>query len=146
MPHRLRKTRYLRGSRTVGYGRVGQHRKSGWKGGVGNAGMHKHKWSYTLKYAPDHFGKYGFKSIYPRPTEINLSDLEKFIRADRVKETEGGLPLIDLEEEGYEKLLGKGRPPGPIVIRVKMATKRAIEKVEAAGGKVVLTSTSEGEI
>ncbi|HDI42660.1 MAG TPA: 50S ribosomal protein L15, partial [Candidatus Bathyarchaeota archaeon] len=32
MPHRLRKTRKYRGSRVCGYGRVGQHRKSGVKG------------------------------------------------------------------------------------------------------------------
>jgi len=38
MPHKLRKTRKMRGSRTHGYGQVGQHRKSGSRGGVGKAG------------------------------------------------------------------------------------------------------------
>ncbi|HEW93674.1 MAG TPA: 50S ribosomal protein L15, partial [Thermoprotei archaeon] len=35
MPHRYRKTRWQRGSRTYGWGRVGQHRKSGSRGGYG---------------------------------------------------------------------------------------------------------------
>ena len=105
--------------------------------------MHKHKWSYTIKYAPDHFGKRGFKSIHPRPVEINLSELESLVRSGKVKETEEGLPLIDLEEEGYDKLLGKGEVSRPMVIKVKMATRRAVEKVEEAGGKVMLSSKAE---
>ncbi|MEM2955643.1 MAG: 50S ribosomal protein L15, partial [Nitrososphaerales archaeon] len=66
MPTRLRKTRKLRGSRTVGYGQVGQHRKSGSRGGKGKAGLHKHKWSWTVKYAPNYFGRDEFKP--PRRT------------------------------------------------------------------------------
>ena len=33
MPQKLRKTRKMRGSRTHGYGQIGQHRKGGGKGG-----------------------------------------------------------------------------------------------------------------
>ncbi|MEM0231544.1 MAG: hypothetical protein QXG78_00335, partial [Candidatus Methanomethyliaceae archaeon] len=57
---REKKVRKQRGSRTYGWGTVGQHRKSGMRGGFGNAGLHKHKWSWTIKYGKDHFGKYGF--------------------------------------------------------------------------------------
>ena len=38
MPTRLRKVRKQRGSRTHGYGQIGQHRHSGKQGGHGNAG------------------------------------------------------------------------------------------------------------
>ncbi|MGA2874798.1 MAG: 50S ribosomal protein L15, partial [Nitrososphaerales archaeon] len=54
MASRLRKVRRLRGSRTHGWGQIGQHRRTGSKGGSGMAGLHKHKWSYTVKYMPDH--------------------------------------------------------------------------------------------
>ncbi|MEM3816270.1 MAG: 50S ribosomal protein L15, partial [Candidatus Bathyarchaeia archaeon] len=61
MPHSLRKIRKKRGSRTCGYGRVGQHRKSGSKG-ERRAGRHKHLWSWVLRYEPDYFGYKGFTS------------------------------------------------------------------------------------
>ena len=39
MATRLRKTRKFRGSRNHGWGQVGQHRASGYKGGLGQSGM-----------------------------------------------------------------------------------------------------------
>ena len=61
MPHSKRDVRKYRGSRTHGYGTVGQHRKGGQRGGKGKAGLHKGGWTWTVKYDPKHFGKYGFK-------------------------------------------------------------------------------------
>lgn len=141
MATRKRKSRKKRGTRTVGYGRVGQHRKHGGIGGHGKAGLHKHKWSWTVKYAPDHFGRYGFKPPVPSPAKaerwvnvLNLDDLsEKF--SDEEKD---GLKVIDLTKLGVEKLLGSGTVNGSYYVIVKQATKRAIEKVEEAGGKVEL--------
>ncbi|MEM3921728.1 MAG: 50S ribosomal protein L15, partial [Nitrososphaerota archaeon] len=57
MGTRHRKSRKRRGSRTCGWGQIGQHRKSGSRGGHGHAGMHKHKWTWVLKHDPDYFGK-----------------------------------------------------------------------------------------
>jgi len=57
MPTRVRKVRRLRGSRTHGYGQIGQHRHSGKQGGHGAAGLHKHKWSWMLINEPDHYGR-----------------------------------------------------------------------------------------
>jgi len=123
----------------MGYGRVGQHRKSGSRGGRGSAGMHKHKWSYTVKYAPNHFGKHGFKSIYPRPTEINIGELEKLIEAGKYTvEEKTNIPIIDLTKEGYDRLIGKGKLDKPIKVIVKYASKGAIEKIKRIGGEVIL--------
>lgn len=61
MPTRLRKVRKQRGSRTHGYGQVGQHRHSGKQGGHGNAGLHKHKWSWLIINDPNHFGRDPFR-------------------------------------------------------------------------------------
>ena len=47
MPHKLRKIRKFRGSRTQGYGRIGQHRDSGSKGNR-KVGRHKHLWSKVV--------------------------------------------------------------------------------------------------
>ena len=69
MPHKKRKVRKQRGLRTYGYGRVGQHRDGGQRGGHGKAGLHKHKWSYVLRCELDYSEKRGFKS--PRGNEAN---------------------------------------------------------------------------
>ena len=61
MPHKLRKIRKFRGSRTQGYGRIGQHRDSGSKGHR-KVGRHKHLWSWVVTHEPNYFGKSGFTS------------------------------------------------------------------------------------
>jgi len=129
MPHRLRKTRWQRGSRTYGWGRIGQHRKSGGRGGYGLAGLKKHKRFYLMKYMPNHIGKHGFKSIYPRKKSINVGDLQRFI--------DKGVKKINLVELGIDKLLGKGKINKPIEVIVKEASEKAINKIEKVGGKIV---------
>ncbi len=130
MPHRLRKTRWHRGSRTHGYGRVGQHRKSGDRGGYGLAGLRKHKRFYMMKYMPDHFGKHGFVSRYRRKKAISVSDLERFVNK--------GVTKINLIELGYDKLVSKGVINVPVEVITKEATEKAIEKIERVGGKVII--------
>lgn len=139
MPTRLRKTRKLRGSRTVGYGQVGQHRKSGSRGGKGKAGLHKHKWSWTVKYAPNYFGRDEFKP--PRRTVakkwINVSQLneiyEGLSKIGKIKKKDGKA-LIDLTDLGYDKLLGEGEVKHPYYVMAKSFTKSAKDKIEKAGG------------
>jgi len=136
---RKRKVRKLRGSRTHGWGRVGQHRKSGGRGGFGHAGMHKHKWSYTVKYAKNHFGKKGFTR--PRSTVniknvINVGDIESLMLNVETKFVDNKI-FIDLESLGYDKLLGSGQITRPVIIKVKEATEKAREKVIKSGGKVL---------
>lgn len=143
MPHRQRKTRKLRGSRTMGYGRVGQHRKGGMRGGKGKAGGRKHFWIRTVKYDPDRYRKVGFKppsALKPRPKTVNVGELEdlalRALGAERL--TAGAGPVdLDLFGLGYGKLLGRGEIGMPLRVRVSAYTTRAVEKVEAAGGEIV---------
>jgi large subunit ribosomal protein L15 len=140
MPHRLRKIRKKRGSRTCGYGRVGQHRKSGSKG-YRKAGRHKHGWTYVIKYEPEYFGKKGFtspKSLRREVKAINVGELEEI--AEKHGKTENGKILIDLEGLGYTKLLGSGRVTKPLIVKVAACSKSAAEKIEEAGGKVLMES------
>ncbi len=138
MPHSKRKTRKKRGHRTAGWGRVGQHRGSGMRGGYGKAGMHKHKWMYTLKYEPNHFGKRGFKGIRVEATTINVSELEALYKTTSKTEAPSEHPMLDLREAGYSKLLGAGRITIPLKVKVEKASKTAIDKVQAAGGEVLI--------
>lgn len=131
-----KKSRKRRGTRSVGWGRIGQHRKAGSKGGTGKSGRHKHKWSWTVKYGRDTYGKHGFSRPYDfRP--------ERAINIGRLVEISVGLEKadIDLTELGYTKLLGEGTVNRPIKVKVARASKRAIEKIKSAGGEVVLEET-----
>ncbi|MGQ9507252.1 MAG: uL15 family ribosomal protein [Candidatus Bathycorpusculaceae bacterium] len=145
MPHKLRKIRKKRGSRTVGYGRVGQHRKSGSKG-MRKAGRHKHLWSYVLRYEPEYFGKKGFtspKSLRLKQRVINIGKLEELAKKTS-KEKEGKI-FLDLESLGYTKLLGTGKVSKPLIVKVASCSKSAAEKIKEAGGQILMETHEEGE-
>ncbi|MDH7478254.1 MAG: uL15 family ribosomal protein [Candidatus Bathyarchaeota archaeon] len=145
MPHKLRKIRKKRGSRTVGYGRVGQHRKSGSKG-ERKAGRHKHLWSYVLRYEPEYFGKKGFtspKSLRQKQRVINIGKLEEL--AKKATEEKEGKIFIDLESLGYTKLLGTGKVAKPLIVKVASCSKSAAEKIKEAGGQILMETQAEGE-
>lgn len=129
MPHKLRKIRKTRGSRTQGYGRIGQHRDSGSKG-ARKVGRHKHLWSLIVTSEPHYFGKHGFtspQSLHSKENAINL------IKLDQI--TQG--PQIDLTKLGYTKLLGRGKITKPLTINVAKYSKSAQEKVAKAGGRII---------
>jgi large subunit ribosomal protein L15 len=135
LPTRLRKVRKQRGSRTHGYGQIGQHRHSGKQGGHGNAGLHKHKWSWLIKNDPDHFGRDPFRppSYHKVAKWANVGDLGTF-----AEEGDGKGPVsIDLEAKGVEKLLGSGYVTRAYNVKVSSYTEKAKQKLEEAGGKIL---------
>lgn len=140
MASRLRKTRRLRGSRTHGWGQIGQHRASGHKGGLGYSGMHKHNFSSLIKYDPDHFGHDSTHPPHPIITKkwASIRDLDDLFA--RIGTTESGKKSIDLTSNGYDKLLGGGSTDKPYTIKVERATASAIEKVKQAGGEVLVAN------
>lgn len=137
MPHRKRKTRKLRGSRTHGWGRVGQHRKAGGRGGRGKAGGHKHFWSYVVKYDPDRFGKFGFRRpVRPYVRPITLAQVSEMVYKGNFDVDKNGKVIVDLKSMGFTKLLGSGTISKPVCIIVPKATEKAVEKVAEVGGEV----------
>ncbi len=146
MPHKLRKIRKKRGSRTHGYGRVGQHRCTSSKG-YRKAGRHKQLWSYVIRYEPDYFGKRGFtspKSLRQKVNIINVGKLDEIATKFSTKKEEGK-SLIDLESLGYTKLLGTGKITKPLIVKVASYSKSAAEKIKEAGGKILTETQEEGE-
>ena len=142
MPSRTYK---FRGQRTHGRGRK-SGRGSGKQGGRGNAGLHKHKYMSTLKYAPDHFGRHGFKTHTRKERKaLNIWDLNRnlddLIKKGFAKES-GGVVEIDLGSAGFTKLLGSGTPTRKFRITVSGASGNAVEKVKNSGGDVVTDSSS----
>jgi len=83
--------------------------------------------------------KRGFNNIFKKYYEIiNIRDLERL----------GNISSVDIDilknsgliksEKNIVKLLGDGEISFPIQIRIHNATKSAIDKIEAVGGKVEL--------
>ncbi len=148
MPHDLRKTRKKRGSRTVGWGRVGQHRRTGGKP-YRNPGRHKALWSYIIKYDPDYYSKTGFRS--PKSVKLrheiritNVGALDSLAEKFGVEQGEGKI-LVDLENLGYSKLLGSGRLAKPLIVKVPSFSESAAKKVKEAGGEVLSPQEDEEE-
>ncbi|MFX1316761.1 MAG: uL15m family ribosomal protein [Promethearchaeota archaeon] len=149
-----KKIRKKRGTRTQGYGRVGQHRKTGQRAGKGKTTQwKKSKKSYYLKQKqlgfPDPDWKMGKKG-FNRPQDIvrinkvntlNIKDLDNQIESlafDNKASKTGNTYTVNLGDLNIQKILGRGQINKSINITVKSASKRAIEKIKAAGGKVTL--------
>ena len=153
MVRRRKKSRKLRGrTRTMGWGRIGQHRKSGSRGGYGAAGLGKHGWHWVLKYAPTWYGKRGFNPprirVGLKLTSINVGQLDEIaaiLEAKGEARREDGMIVVDLASMGIAKLLGSGKVTRRIKVIVPLASERAIEKVRGAGGEVVLLERREAE-
>lgn len=142
MPHKLRKIRKTRGSRTQGYGRIGQHRDSGSKGNR-KVGRHKHLWSKIVTSEPDYFGKSGFtspQSIHRIENTLNIQRLTTMTPT-----TQDGKNIINLTSLGYTKLLGTGKISKPLTVTVPACSKLAQEKITEAGGQVITASQENGE-
>jgi large subunit ribosomal protein L15 len=155
-PKRIRK---MRGTRTCGYGRVGQHRKAGQRAGKGKTTQwQKSKKSYYLKQKelgfpdPDwEMGKKGFK----RPQDmvrlstvntVNVKDLDHKIEklVEEKKATKSGdTYTINLVSVNIQKVLGRGEINKKVNVTVNKASERAVQKIEAAGGKVTILSEAK---
>lgn len=102
------------------------------------AGMHKHKWSYTVKYAPDHFGHNIFRPPNRTLTRrwINIGDLATMAEASKSGET------LDLGSLGFDKLLGQGSLSKALSLKIPRASESAVAKIKAAGGSIELEKPS----
>ena len=145
-----KKSRKLRGrTRTMGWGRVGQHRKSGSRGGFGAVGFHKHKRLVVIKYAPDWYGKHGFTSIQQIKREmkaINIGQLNEIaskLLAENKATIQGNQVVINTLELGFNKVLGRGKVTIPMKIITKEASELAKKKIEKAGGTIILLGEKE---
>ena len=121
----------MRGLRTHGHS-AKLNKGKGSHGGKGMAGTGKRadqkKTLVTKLYGNKYFGKQGItsrKTAKKRTNVINLEDIGKKFSAGE----------INLEKY---KILGEGEIKGKYIIKAKAASKSAIEKIEKAGGKIIL--------
>lgn len=130
------RTKKLRGGN---YGRgMKSGRGKGKKGGSGMAGLHKHRWVWTLKNDPKHFGVHGFTSHHPGISDIPLTLNELSVKLNYLKSNgyatqEGDVLKIDLTSAGFTKLLGSGSFKEKSRIIVSKATEKALSKLSSLG-------------
>ncbi len=136
-----KRSRKMRGSNTYGHGIKGRRGK-GRKGGKGHAGLGKHHKSFAIKNPGLLWGKKGFTSHHPKEmiSTINVSELNEKIDEyveKKIALLDGDRYEIDLSMLGVNKLLGRGKVDKKIRVKVKYASKIAVEKIEEAGGEVI---------
>ena len=143
MPTKDRKIRKYRGSRTHGWGQVGQHRARGGRGGTGKAGLDKHKWTWVVKHDPTYWNKKGFVSVKTLNKKVNvinigkLDDLADKLESEKKLEKKENKIFVDLESLGYDKLLGTGEVIKPMLVKVASYSESASKKLEEAGGEIL---------
>ncbi len=131
------------GYTTHGCGSMKKRRGAGNRGGRGKSGSGKRGDQKKPMYWKEKklFGKFGFKSKSrsPETTPINIRTIEdradSWVRQGKAKETNGAY-IIDLGQQGYNKLLSTGNATKKLMITVDTATDAAKEKIEKAGGEV----------
>ena len=133
--HKRKKFTRLRGTRTHGWA-MKKHKGKGNKGGWGMSGTGKRadqRKTWVIKYQYPYFGKKGFTS---RSTArkinkvMNIEDIEKLVNSGRARN--GILELKDY------KILGDGNIGSKIKVLAGAFSKSAKEKIEKAGGEVIL--------
>ena len=120
----------IRGTRTCGWA-MKKHKGSGNRGGKGMSGTGKRadqRKSYVIAKQFPYFGRRGFTS---RPTAHKISNVMNLQEAYDKYEKEKEIKL-----EKY-KILGEGEG-FKATIHAKSASKSAMEKMEKAGGKIIV--------
>jgi len=144
--YKRKKNTRMRAKTTHGYGSMKKNRGAGHRGGRGRAGSGKRgdvkKPSLLWKKGHKHKGKVGFKT-YNREsiTSINLATLEQKLPSlieKKLVEKNGEIFKVDLSKLKFKKLLGTGNIKFKYEITADYASEKAIQKIEKAGGKVIL--------
>ena len=126
--------------RTAGRGRDGQNSRSG--GGT-RPGFEGGQMPLYRRIAHRGFSNYPFKEVY---TVINVSKLEeKFKDGDVVNEDSLREKGLLKGKKSLVKILGDGELTIKLDVQVKKIAKSAKEKIEKAGGKVLVKEGSDGQ-
>jgi large subunit ribosomal protein L15 len=149
--NKRKKVSRYRGSCTHGGGSMKKRRGSGHRGGRGLAGGGKradqNKPTFLKLYGNDYFGKHGFVKKNQRvikPTTLSFLNkkLDHFVEKNLVKKV-GTTYVVNLQDLGFNKVLGTGNITKKLKLSADYVSKKAIEKIEAAGGKVEVLESSE---
>ena len=125
------------GSRRWGVGNIKNARGAGDRGGVGGAGARKHNFTHMVVYARHLMHKKGF-------TKWDQKKLDE-ITLDGINRIAASASNNVLELDNY-KVLSNGSLKKPLTIKAAGFSKKAMEKIRAAGGTAVALAEIEPEI
>lgn len=137
----MKKARKLRGHVSAGHGRVGKHRKH--PGGRGKAGGLTHHRNNFDRFHPGFFGKIGMRQFHYTRNKYHcpIVNLEKLWSLPAAEANGDNVPVIDTLKAGFGKVLGKGAiPTKPVIVKARFFSKKAEQKIKAAGGACVLVA------
>ena len=124
--------------KTSGKGHKGQNARSG--GGV-KAGFEGGNIPLIRKIPIRGFNNANFRKVY---STVNVGDLEIFEANTEINEELLYETRVIGKKQAYGlKLLGDGNVTKPLIVKANKATKSAVEKIEKAGGKVILESENK---
>ena len=130
-----------RGMGSHGWGARKKHLGSGHRGGVGMSGSGKkagQKITMLAKlYGHSYFGKQGVTSRGTAHKVNNVMNLDYISSSIETLKKKFGNKEGVLELGDY-KILGDGEIKIKVTIKAKAASKSAIEKIQKAGGKVII--------
>ncbi len=148
---RKKNSRY-RGSKTHGWGSMKKHRGAGNRGGRGMAGTGKRGDAKkpSIWKNKKYFGKYGFHKpgVVKKVVPVNLSYFEEKadeLVANKLITKEADRYVIDAAKLGFNKVLGCVKLTKKFKIVSESFSKKAVEKIKAAGGEVVELKKEELE-
>ena len=121
-----------RGTTYHGAGHRKKRRGAGSRGGRGRAGSGKRGKAKKQSWEP--LGKKGFSGKNTKLKTINVSGLVNLPQEGEI---------LDLTALGFDKLLGTGDIKLKINVKVNKFSKKAEEKITAAGGTIVSAKTQE---
>jgi len=109
------------------------------------AGTHKSKWTWVIKYDPQHFGRRGFdvpRAVKNTYRSVNVGDLDQMagtlVERKLAREGREGIE-IDAAKLGFDKVLGRGRVTRKMVVTARYFSESAQRKLEEQGGKAVVS-------
>jgi len=125
----------LLGQRTRGNGDTKNRRGAGSRGGRGLAGSHKHKYAkYHGKFGKEKKKLRSKKYVNAVNIDQLMQQMPKLVASGKVLK-ESGLLVVDGKKTGIDKLLSAGSLEEKLLVRNMKASKKAVEKLEKAGGK-----------
>lgn len=96
------------------------------------------------RYHPGYFGKVGMRHLHYKknPHHCPTVNCEKLLTLAPKDVPAGSVAVIDTLAHGFAKVLAKGRLPAetPFIVKARFFSKRAEEKIKAAGGACVLVA------
>jgi len=151
--NKRKKNTRQRGNNSHGWGAKKKHRGAGNRGGRGMAGSGKRadqfKPTILKLYGNAYFGKRGFhrpQKMIQSFKSLNLDELEILLTsflAEKKVVLEGERYLLNLEDCGYHRLLGRGSVHHKFKIRAVHFSSRAGEKIRKAGGEVLNNESTD---